>query len=289
MAEADHAQNRPEPEGSDQAVVLPKGLTIVLMVLLFGFILSQTQLLWSEWYALRDELTGARRNTVVGYQAIHPNPSYAEKPSNWFHDEGEYTLLWSGWKPGVGHGWFRVGRGDIDRSRIAGILGRDVIQAIDRPVVEVGGGRRWELIPSDEPMAALVVEGVPCVYPLLVLKNVEVVNDEVERRPVLVTFSPFAPEPDSIQVYDPMVEGRRVNMGLSGYFHDRKPLLYDRGTESLWVDRDENLTAIAGPMKGARLARAGRPSVVAWGDWRSRYPRSRLVVGADRSRNKPAP
>ena len=83
-------------------------------------------------------------------------------------------------------------------------------------------------------------------------------------------------------------EGRRVTMGLTGYLHDSEPMLYDRGTESLWVTKPDGLRAISGPHKGAVLRRIGRPTPVSWAGWRSRHPRSRLVVGADRSHPKPS-
>jgi hypothetical protein len=76
-------------------------------------------------------------------------------------------------------------------------------------------------------------------------------------------------------------------MAPTGYFHDRRPILYDRGTESLWIERDDALEAIAGKHKGKQLARIARPAPFAWHTWRLSKPRSRLVIGADRT--KPAP
>ena len=62
-------------------------------------------------------------------------------------------------------------------------------------------------------------------------------------------------------------------MGQSGYFVGHRPLLYDRETESLWVERDEAMTAVAGRRKGASLPRIARVAPVAWGDWQARHPR----------------
>lgn len=263
-------------------------ITSGLLVLLVAYILMQCRTLWGEWQALGFEQERVRRTSVVGYQDINPNPSYAERPDNWMHDEGAFTLLWSGWKPGVGHGWFRVPKGQIDHDRISGPRGRDVIQAIDRPVLEVGGGPRWQRIPWDAPVVGMVLEGVPCVYPLLVLQNVEIVNDEIAKRPVLVTYSPQLPDGDSVAAFDPVVDGQRLTLGDSGYQHDEKPLLYDRKTESLWQVNEQDLTAIAGRLKGKQMKRIAKPVVFTWSDWQKRYPQSRLLVGADRSGGLPA-
>jgi hypothetical protein len=228
-----------------------------------------------------------RQTVVIGYHNINPNPSYAEKPDNWFHEEGDHTLLWSGWKNGDGHRWFRVGRGEVVRERISLPFGRDVIQAIDYPMVETDGGTIWDRIPADAQVVGLELGGIACVYPLQVLDKVEVVNDEIEGHPYLVVYNPITEKARSVVIYEPLVAGRRVTMGLSGYFHDSQPMLYDRGTESLWIQDDDVLRAIAGRQKGVQLRRIGQPSPTAWADWRALHPRSRLVVGADRSKNFP--
>ena len=42
-----------------------------------------------------------------------------------------------------------------------------------------------------------------------------------------------------------MFKGQRLTMGLSGYLRDHKPVLYDRGTESLWVIEGDELKSFA--------------------------------------------
>jgi Protein of unknown function (DUF3179) len=64
-------------------------------------------------------------------------------------------------------------------------------------------------------------------------------------------------------------------------------VLYDRGSQSLWVERDGALTAISGPHKGAMLREVFRLQILPWSDCKSRHPESRLLVGADRSKGKP--
>jgi hypothetical protein len=113
------------------------------------------------------------------------------------------------------------------------------------------------------------------------------VNDQVKQQPVLVFCTPFVPDEEAVNAYTPLLDGHRLTMGLSGYFHDGKPILYDRGTESLWLARDGGLTAIAGPLKGKELPQVAHPARLSWNDWRSQHPQSRLLVGADRTRGIP--
>jgi hypothetical protein len=258
------------------------------LAVLLLFVVAQGRILWKEWGSLQKDITDVRRTAVIGFHNIHPNPSFAQKPADWFHDEGEFTLLWSGWKPAAGHGWFRVKRGDLARGQVSLPMGRDVIQAIDYPLVETGGGPIWTRLPQEAQVAGLELAGTMTVYPLQVLEKVVVVNDLIAEHPFIVTVNPINPKNRDVHVYDALVAGRRVTMGLSGYFFDGKPLLYDRGTESLWVAQNGGvLRAVAGGYKGTELHEIGQSSPVSWGDWQGRHPKSRLVVGGDRSKVAP--
>ena len=52
------------------------------------------------------------------------------------------------------------------------------------------------------------------------------------------------PPNEAVSIFDASLNGHRVTMAATGYFHDGKPLLYDRGTESLWVE--ERQTSLTG-------------------------------------------
>jgi hypothetical protein len=117
--------------------------------------------------------------------------------------------------------------------------------------------------------------------------RVEVVNDVVDDRPFLVTASVLSAPENACAIFDANLDGHRVTMAASGYYHGPKPVLYDRKSESLWMDQEDGLTAFAGTHKGKKLARLGRPVPVAWQSWRRSNPRSRLVTGADRTLGTP--
>jgi hypothetical protein len=159
--------------------------------------------------------------------------------------------------------------------------------AIDYPEVETEGGTIWRKMRGEEKVIGQVLAGRQCVYPLPVLLRVEVINDVVEDQPFLVTGNIMSPPDQAFSIFDATLEGRRVTMSSSGYFHGRRPILYDRGTESLWIEQEDALRAIAGTHKGKQLARVARPFPVAWHTWRLSNPRSRLVIGADRTQAVP--
>ncbi|CAN5836036.1 hypothetical protein BH23PLA1_BH23PLA1_21760 [soil metagenome] len=253
------------------------------IVVLSGFICFQGPNLWTEWQALKQERLSSQDSVVIGYPNISPNPSFAEVPKNWYHEEGEIAMLWACWEKEQGHRWYTIGAGEIDPDRLRGPLGRDVIRAIDEAIVEVGGGTYWQRIPDMHQIAMLEVDGTATGYPLRILQKVEVVNDLIDDRAYLVVYSPFVSPEQALNVYEGSLEGHRLTMGLSGYLSNRRAMLYDRRTESLWVEQGADLIAQAGPLKGARLRRLARPELIDWKEWKSSHPTGRLVVGADRS------
>lgn len=271
------------PLGTRPAIQAAAGVAIVVLV---GFIVVQGRALYWEFRGFRDQQERTSRTAVIGYVDIHAEPSGAVRPADWYHDDGDQTLLWAGWREGK-HDWFRIGRGDVAQASVTLPMGRDVVRAIDHTLVERGGGPHWAKVPDAALVAGLRREGARVVYPILVLSKVEVVNDRIGEEPVLVVFRPFVPEREAVTAFTPVVNGRRITMGLSGYLIDRTPVLYDRGTRSLWHPRDGTLAAIAGPLKGVSLPAVGGLEVRPWSDWRSRYPDSQLVVGADRTKPRP--
>ncbi|MGE3821202.1 MAG: DUF3179 domain-containing (seleno)protein [Isosphaeraceae bacterium] len=275
------------PVPSSRNLVLPRGLTYAALATLLTFIAVQGHSLWNEWSSLQEELQSAKKMQVIGYPGIQPRYSFARRPVNWFRNEGGQTFLWGGWVEGSGHTWFLTGEGDLDRDRILPARPRDVQLAIDQAITESEGGGIWDRVPDDSLVLVGKLAGVPTAYPVLVMDKVGVVNDQIQNQPFVVTYNPLASEEELGTVYEGTLDGHRVTMGTTGYFHDRKPLFYDRGSESLWVGQESGLSAIAGKHKGRVLPKVLQARPVAWRYWRSSYPDGRLVVGADRSRAIP--
>jgi hypothetical protein len=287
MAQADFVPDSSAGDPPPPAKSPPVGVILLALTVLVAFVAIQGRMLWREWDSLSRDISGVRRTVVVGYPNIHPNPTYARRPKDWFHHEGESTLLWSGWYGGEHH-WFRVDRGALIQTSLSHPIGRDVIQAIDYPLVETSGGPIWARIPAESLVVGFQVAGIESAYPIPVLEKVCVINDQIRDRPVLLTFNPLGQRSQSVHLYEPIVDGQRVTLGMSGYFQDRRPLLYDRGTESIWRETSAGvIESIAGRYRGSRLRSIEIQAPVAWSDWRRQHPKSRLLVGADRSKSMP--
>lgn len=245
--------------------------------------------IWGEWRKLCEEERRAADTTVVGYPNIYPRISWALRPDPWFRVEGDSILVWSGWKQGGGHGWFRVHRGEIERQHLGDPLGRDVCQAIDYPAIENGGGPIWERIPEGAGIIGVSLAGCSCAYPMTVLRKVAVVNDVIGDQPYLLHLDPFQGSDGKVAVHEARIDGHRITFGSSGLILDGKHVLYDRGTESLWVDDGRALSAFAGKYKGKELPAVSRIDPVSWDDWRDGHPATRLIVGStERGRALPS-
>jgi Protein of unknown function (DUF3179) len=268
--------------------LVARGLTIAAIVALVGVLVIEARRLWEEWTQLQGEVASVNHNAVIGYRDIAPRISYAACPPEWSRREGDHSLLWATWEAGVGHQWFRFSHGDIDLAHVAKPQTVFVSRAIDYPVIEMGGGEVWQRVPADSEVVGHTLQGVKCVYPVLVLGKVQVVNDVVQEHPFLVVANLFASPDQAYSIYDANHDGRRLTMAATGYFHDNKPLLYDRGTRSLWVEEKDGLTAIAGEHKQLKLARVASPAPVTWKAWLSQNRTSRLLIGADRQRGIPS-
>jgi hypothetical protein len=296
MSQADSlAPSSPVPTDPVSASAAPwkhalisRGLTLAAILVLLYFIGTQGKAVIQEWAQLRQQNERLVESGVIGYPGVQPAISYAKPPSPWYCPDGKTTRLWGGWQDGVGHTWFLTETGDVSIDRISIPVGRDFYRAIDHPIVEFRGGEIWARIPESARVAGGSLGGVETVYPVLVLQKVWVINDQIRETPYLVLFNPYAEALEkSVSVYEPQLDGQRLTMGLTGYIHDQAPMLYDRGTLSLWVHDDDALRAISGKHKGQRLKRVSHPSVVDWSRWSREHPKSRLVVGADRDRKVP--
>jgi hypothetical protein len=100
----------------------------------------------------------------------------------------------------------------VPRERIVwGGVAPDAIPAIDDPDFEQASSVDW--LDDREAVLVLQHEGEPRAYPIQVLMWHEIVNDEVDGRPVAVTYCPLC---NSGVAFDRTVDGRTLDFGTSG-------------------------------------------------------------------------
>ena len=159
------------------------------------------------------------------------------------------------------HNGFDLSNASVPKGKImAGGPRRDAIRSVDEPeFADPEAARHW--VAPDNTVIGLQVGDVSHAYPVHLLEYHQIVNDELAGVPVVVTYDPLTGVP---LAHERKVAGRTLVFGVSGLVYQSNFLLYDRETESLWLQWSGQ--AIAGPMVGKRLARlrVGQQPYTAW-------------------------
>ena len=151
------------------------------------------------------------------------------------------------------------------RDLLSGGLPPDGIPSIDAPVfLDVAGN--LEILPPNEPVVALEINGDARAYPVRALIWHEIVNDTVGGVPVVVTYCPLC---NSAATFDRRINGASTTFGTSGMLYHSALVMYDRATESLWTHFDGR--SVIGLLTGSVLDEYSSP-LLAWSDFREAYP-----------------
>ncbi|WP_419848811.1 DUF3179 domain-containing protein [Candidatus Poriferisocius sp.] len=133
---------------------------------------------------------------------------------------------------------------------------RDRIRPIDNPEFAPASDAGWT---DPEPGLLLVVGDTARFYPLAMLIVHEIVNDEIEGRPMR----------NSALVFDPVVDGQQLRFGTSGLLRNSDLVMWDDATESLWQQIGGE--GLVGAYAGHRLD-VIPSAIVSWGDFKAGYP-----------------
>ena len=154
----------------------------------------------------------------------------------------------------------------------------DAIPPIDRPVYGDVSSGEW--LAPDDLVLGYVAGSQAYAYPFKILNFHEIVNDELDDLPVLISYCPLC---RSAIVYDRRVEGEVLSFGNTSALYESDLVMVDRTSGSYWWQVAG--TAIVGPMTG--IALEPLPSAVAtWADWTSRHPET-LVLTRDTGFSRP--
>lgn len=147
---------------------------------------------------------------------------------------------------------------------------KDGIPSIDRPTF-VSVGEASKKLSDSEPGIALEIHKVNRFYPFQILVWHEIVNDTIHGKRVLVTYCPLCL---SGIVFDPLVNGERVEFGTSGKLWNSNLVMYDRKTDSLWSQILGE--AIVGEKTGT-LLEVLPSDQIRFGDWRKLHPNGEVL------------
>ncbi len=156
-----------------------------------------------------------------------------------------------------------------DRFVSAGI-NKDGIPAIDAPVfTSVSDADAY--VSDDGQGLSVTLGGVTRFYPYQILVWHEVVNDTLGGVPIVVTYCALC---NSGQVYERTIDEQTLDFGVSGNVWNANTILYDRQTDSHWVQLLGK--AVEGSFDGTELKQI--PSrIMTWFEWKQAFPSSQTL------------
>ncbi|MBI2023892.1 DUF3179 domain-containing protein [Candidatus Giovannonibacteria bacterium] len=150
---------------------------------------------------------------------------------------------------------------------------KDGIPSIDNPKF-VSIADAGNFLSDSEPGIALDINGTARFYSFQILVWHEIVNDTINGERVLVTYCPLCL---SGIVFDPAVQGERVEFGTSGKLWNSNLVMYDRKTDSLWSQILGE--AIVGEMTGIEL-KVLPSDMIRFGEFKKQHPKG-FVLSRD--------
>lgn len=153
---------------------------------------------------------------------------------------------------------------------VSGGPGKDGLPSIDEPkYISIKEASDW--LDDKDPGIMISMDGVVRLYPYQILVWHEIVNDTVNGKRILVTYCPLCL---SGIVFDPFVDGERVEFGTSGKLWNSNLVMYDRKTDSYWSQVLGE--AIVGEQTGDMLEVLDS-DVVTFGDYRAQFPNGEVL------------
>ncbi|RMH20952.1 MAG: DUF3179 domain-containing protein [Gemmatimonadetes bacterium] len=159
--------------------------------------------------------------------------------------------------------------------------GPEGIYALTEPKFVEPGSPELSYLRDDDRVVGLIVNGDVRAYPHNIFWWHELVNDVVGGRPVAISFCPLT---GSAVAIDPVINGRRVEFGISGLLFANNLVMFDRETDEVY-----------GPqlfIEGRCNAFKGiEPSMIevaemTWGRWKELHPETKVLSG-ETSFNRP--
>ncbi|NJY61693.1 DUF3179 domain-containing protein [Salinimicrobium sp. CDJ15-81-2] len=148
---------------------------------------------------------------------------------------------------------------------------KDGIPSIDKP--KFLRAQNADLGTQDR-ILGVYENGVAKAYPIKTLNYHEIVNDEFDGKPVVITYCPLC---GSGIAFDDRIKGKAHTFGVSGLLYNSDVLLYDRETESLWSQL--KYEAVSGPLRGTQLEMLNTSNTT-WAAWKQQHPNT-LVLSED--------
>lgn len=157
---------------------------------------------------------------------------------------------------------------------------RDGIPAIDNP--KFTSLEEATYMSDSDTVFSVERGGETKAYPLRILVWHEIVNDVIGGEAVAVTYCPLC---GTCMAFSREIDGKTIDLGVSGLLYNSDVLMYDRQTESLWSQL--KMQAVSGKYSGESLTWLPGQQMD-WASWKKKYPEGKVLsreTGAIRDYN----
>lgn len=164
---------------------------------------------------------------------------------------------------------------DLETGLLVSQVAPGAIPAITRPAMVTAGEPGAAYLRDDDRVLGVLVDGAPRAYPHAILDHHEVINDEVGGSWFTVTFCPLT---GSGLRLDPVLDGDRLDLGVSGLLFANNLVLWDRATGDVYGPQ----LSVTGTCSSFRDRSLDLLPVVemSWGQWKSLHPTTLVVSSA---------
>ena len=153
---------------------------------------------------------------------------------------------------------------------IEGGPGKDGIRSIDNPTFNTNA-EAAEWLDGREPVVAYLFGSEARAYPLQILMYHEIVNDQIDDQQVAITYCPLC---NAAMVFDRKYADQLLDFGTTGKVHASNLVMYDRQTESWWLQFTGE--GIVGEYTGTQLTLL--PSqIVSFKQFMDSYPNGKVL------------
>ena len=153
---------------------------------------------------------------------------------------------------------------------VGGGPAKDGIPSIDNPAF-ISVKEAEDFLSDTEPGLAYSDGTTHRFYPFQILVWHEIVNDHVNDKKVLITYCPLCL---TASVFDPIVNGERVEFGTSGKLWQSNLVMYDRKTDTYWSQVLGE--AIKGDLAGTKLPLLTSDQML-FGNWKKQFPNGEVL------------
>lgn len=205
------------------------------------------------------------------------------KPAN---TTGDYTEFKAGLYKSIDPKFEKYFRGRKDQLRIrldevrwGGVL-QDGIPPLRNP--KMIAASEADYLQNSNIVFGIEVNGDVRAYPKRILAWHEMFVDEVGGVPVVGVYCTLC---GTVILYKTQLNGKKYNMGTSGFLYRSNKLMYDQATQSLWNTLQGE--PVIGPLvdKGIALEYLSVVTTT-WGEWKERHPdTSVLSINTGYNRN----